>query len=295
MKIQMIFNPNAGRGRGAKAYPEIIKKLRDAGHEVIPHQTLYRFHAIEIVKNLNLYETDALVSVGGDGTSYEVLNGLMNNSCKKLPPIGIIPVGTGNSFSKDLNIASWEDGIKAINEENHRPVDILSYKTEGNEYFFVNNLGFGFVADVSISSEPIKRIGMTAYALGVLYEIAKLKSMHVELEIDGNKYEHEVNFIYFCNSVWAGGNMKISPNSKFDDGLVEILVMKSATRKELLKLFPRVFSGTHMDHPKVKVYQGKHIKVTSDPVKYCNPDGEIFGVTPLEVKILPNIARYFSL
>ncbi|MCK5682530.1 diacylglycerol kinase family lipid kinase [bacterium] len=295
MKIQMIFNPHSGHGRGAKMYPQTLKRLRDAGHEVIPHQTLYRFHATELVQNLNLYETDVIISVGGDGTNYEVVNGLMKNSCKNLPPVGIIPVGTGNSFAKDLNIYNAGDGIDAVLKGKHHSVDVVSYKTGGNEHFFVNNLGFGFVADVSISSEPIKRIGMTAYALGVIYEIAKLKSMKVFLEIDGEKYEHQANFVYFCNSIWVAGNMKISPNSKFDDGLIEILVLNEANRSEMLKVFPKVFNGSHIDHPKLTQYQGKTIKVSSEPVKYCNPDGEIFGSTPLEVKVIPSTLRYFFL
>ncbi len=295
MKIHLIFNPHSGHGKGAKMYPKILDRLRAAGHEVIPHQTLYRFHATEIVKTLNLYETDAVISAGGDGTSYEVLNGMMKNSCKNLPPIGVIPVGTGNSFAKDLNIYTAEDGINAILGEQNRPVDVVSFITEGNEHYFVNNLGFGFVADVSITSEPIKRIGMTAYALGVVLETSRLKSMDVRLDIDGQIYTHKANFVYFCNSVWVAGNMKISPESVFDDGLVEILVLNELKRTELLKVFPRVFNGTHITHPSLISYQGKHIKVSSEPLKYCNPDGEIFGVTPLEVKVIPNTVRYFHL
>jgi len=295
MRIQLVFNPHSGRGRGRKMYPRIIGALRNAGHEVIPHQTLYRWHAQDIVRNLNLYETDALVVAGGDGTGYEALNGLMNNPAKKLPPLGIIPVGTGNSFPKDLNIYTMEDGINAVLGGLSRPVDVLSFLNEGEEYYFINNMGFGFVADVSIASEPIKKLGITAYAMGVIWQTARLKASDVLLNIDGEEYRHRANFVYFCNSVWVAGNMKISPDSIFDDGLVEVMVLDEVSRGELLKVFPRVFSGSHITHPSVTVYRGKHITVESDPVKYCNPDGEIFGVTPLEVKVIPDTVHYFHL
>lgn len=295
MRIQLIFNPHSGHGKSGKRFPEVLQRLRDAGHEVVPHRTLYRFHASEIVKNLNLHETDALLSMGGDGTAYEVLNGIMTNPEKNVPPIGIIPVGTGNSFAKDLNIFSFEDGMKAVLQEHHRPADVLQFTTDHTNYYFINNLGFGFVADVSVWAEPYKSIGQTAYALSVLRQTLGLKSIHVKMEIDGQKVEHDANFVYFCNSVWVAGNMMISPNSKFDDGLVEVLVLNSITRKELLKVFPKVFNGSHITHPAVKVYQAKHVKVVTEPEKFCNPDGEIFGVTPLEVKVLPSTVDYFYL
>jgi diacylglycerol kinase (ATP) len=295
VKIQLIFNPHSGRGKSLKMFPKILKRLRDAGYEVIPHRTMYRFHATEIVKNLNLYETDALVSLGGDGTAFEVLNGIMNNPEKNVPPIALIPVGTGNSFVKDMNIFTVEEGIQALLQGKHRPADVVRFTTDHTPYYFVNNLGFGFVADVSLWSEPYKKMGQTAYAMGVLREMLRLKPIHVTMEIDGKKVEHDANFVYFCNSVWVAGNMKISPNSHFDDGLMEVMVLNAIDRPELLKTFPKVFNGSHIDHPSVKVYQAKHVKVSSEPQKFCNPDGEIFGVTPLEVKILPGMVRYFYL
>jgi len=297
MKIQLIFNPHAGRGRGMKAYPEIRKRLQEAGHDVIPHRTIYRFHATEIVKSLNLYETDIILSVGGDGTLFEVINGLMNNPGKKIPPVGVIPVGTGNSFVKDLKIFNLEDGIKAVNRNISRPVDIISFTTENSLYYFVNNLGFGFVADVSVTSEPMKKrgLGMTAYAMGVLVEISRLKSHELTLEIDGQIYHHNANFCYFCNSVWVAGNMMISPESILDDGEMEIMVLNSVTRRDLLKTFPKVFKGTHLSHPNVIVYKGKHVKASTKPEKFCNPEGEIFGVTPLEAKVLPSALKFCTL
>lgn len=278
-----------------KTYPEIRKRLLDAGHDVIPHRTIYRFHATEIVKSLNLYETDTIISVGGDGTLFEIVNGLMNNAGKKIPPVGIIPIGTGNSFAKDLKIFTLEDGIRAVKRNISRPVDIISFTTENSLYYFVNNLGFGFVADVSLSSESLKRLGYTAYAIGVLKEMTRLRSHKLTLEIDGKKYHHKANFCYFCNSVWVAGNMKISPNSRLDDGEMEIMVLNSVTRRELLKTFPKVFNGTHLSNPNVIVYKGKHVKASTVPEKFCNPDGEIFGVTPLEVSVLPSALQFCTL
>ncbi len=296
MLIQMIFNPNSGHGRGEKKYPEILKKFRDAGHTVIPHRTLYRSHASEIIQQLNLYETDAILSVGGDGTEYEVVNGVMNNPGKKIPPIGIIPVGTGNSLAKDFNMYSMDDGIKAVLQKRTRIIDVLSFITNNKKYYFVNNMGFGFVADVSKNAEPLKKIGNSAYAITVVTETFKLNTHKLKLNIDGKIHTHdEALFCYFCNSVTVGGNMLISPNSVMDDGVMEILVMDKVTRRELLGLFPKIYKGTHIDHPAITIYQGKHIIAETDPEKFCNPEGEVFGVTPLEVELLPKTLEFFYL
>ncbi len=297
MNIQLIYNPNAGGGRGDKLYPLILRALRDQGHTVTPYRTLYRFHATEIAKHLDVNASDLILAAGGDGTAYEVLNGIMQNtSSKKHPLYGLIPVGTGNSFSVDLNMENWRDGIKAITGGKSREVDIMEFITEGDKYYSINAIGFGLVADVSYLGNKMKKfIGKTAYTVGAVAEIVKFKPQKTKLEVDGKLYEYNGVFTNFSNSVWIGGNMKISPNSIIDDGLIECLVLEDLPKKDLLKVFPRVFEGKHLSVPQFKVYPGKHFKVWSDPQKICNPEGEIFGVTPLELTVLQKEIRMLTL
>jgi len=288
MNIQLIYNPNAGSGRGDKLYPLILKALRDKGHAVTPYRTLYRFHATEIAKHIDVNACDLLLAVGGDGTVYEVLNGIMQNtSSKEHPLMGVIPVGTGNSFSVDLNMKKWGDGLKAVFQGKSRGVDILEFITEGDKYYSINAIGFGLVADVTDLGNKIKKfIGKTAYTVGAVIEIMRFKPQKTKLEVDGKLYEYNGVFTNFSNSVWIGGNMKFSPNSIIDDGLVECLVLEDLPKKDLLKVFPKIFEGNHLTVPQLSIYKGKHFKVWSDSPKICNPDGEIFGVTPLELTVL---------
>ena len=288
MNIQLIYNPNAGGGRGDKLYPLILKALRDKRHTVTPYRTLYRFHATEIAKHIDVNACDLILAVGGDGTVYEVLNGIMQNtSSKEHPLMGVIPVGTGNSFSVDLNMKKWEDGLKAVFQGKSRGVDILEFITEGDKFYSINAIGFGLVADVSDLGNKMKKfIGKTAYTVGAVMEIMRFKPQNTKLEVDGKLYEYNGVFTNFSNSVWIGGNMKLSPNSIIDDGLAECLVLEDLPKKDLLKVFPKVFEGNHLTVPQLSVYKGKHFKVWSDSPKICNPDGEIFGVTPLELTVL---------
>lgn len=297
MNIQLIYNPNAGGGKGDKLYPLILKALRDRGHTVTPYRTLYRFHATEIAKHIDANACDLILAAGGDGTVYEVLNGIMQNtSSKEHPLMGVIPVGTGNSFSVDLNMKNWADGIKAIALKKSREVDIIEFITEGDKFYSINAIGFGLVADVSDLGNKMKKfIGKTAYTVGAVMEIMRFKPQKTKLEVDGKLYEYNGVFTNFSNSVWIGGNMKFSPNSIIDDGLAECLVLEDLPKKDLLKVFPKVFEGNHLTVPQLSVYKGKHFKVWSDSPKICNPDGEIFGVTPLELTVLQKEIRMLTL
>ncbi|MCK5816381.1 MAG: diacylglycerol kinase family lipid kinase [Candidatus Marinimicrobia bacterium] len=297
MNIQLIYNPNSGGGRGDKLYPLILKALRDKEHAVTPYRTLYRFHAMEIAKHIDVNSCDLILAVGGDGTAHEVLNGIMQNtSSDKHPLFGLIPVGTGNSFSKDLNFKNWGDGIKAVEDENIVDVDLLKILSDEALHYSMNCTGFGFVADVNILGNKMKKfIGKTAYTVGALIEIMRFRPHKCKIEVDGVVHKYKGVFTNFSNSVWIGGNMKISPNSIINDGIAECLVLEDLPKKKLLKVFPKVFDGSHLSVDEFKIYRGKHFKVWSDPIKLTNPDGEIYGATPLEITVMPKEIRMLTL
>lgn len=295
MNIQLIYNPNAGSGRGGKFSPIVIDAFRKRGHTVIDYRTLYRNHATEIAKHFDLNRCDAIVSVGGDGTAYEVLNGIMlNTSSDKRPPLGIIPLGTGNSFAQDLGMQQWQDGIIAVLKGKTRVADIMKFVSEGGVYYSLNSIGFGLPADVSATGNKYKKIlGKSVYTVCAVGEIMRYKPHFTRLEVDGKVYEYQGAFTNFSNSCYFGGNMKISPNSVIDDGIIEIIVLENAPKNEIIKALPTVYKGEHLSNPHVKVYRGKHIKVETVPPKICNPEGEIFGVTPLEIDVLPKEIEFF--
>jgi len=295
MNIQLIYNPNSGGRRGEKLAPIVIDALRKLGHTVTDYRTLYRNHATEIARHFDLNACDAVVSAGGDGTAYEVLNGLMKNtSTDTLPPFGIIPVGTGNSFSKDLGMHHWRDGVVAIHKGQIKRADIMKFVTEGEAYYSMNCIGFGLPADVCITGNKYKKVlGKSVYTVCAIGEIMRFKPYFMRLEVDGVMHEMYAALTNFSNSTLFGGNMKISPDSIIDDGLIEVIVLENIPKKEIIKAFPTIYSGEHLSNPHIKVFRGKHFKVETDPPKICNPEGEIFGVTPLEVNVMPKEIAFF--
>ncbi|MBT8351736.1 MAG: diacylglycerol kinase family lipid kinase [Deltaproteobacteria bacterium] len=257
--------------------------------------THYHGHAAEIIKNIPLSEYDGIVSMGGDGTNYHVLNGLLKyHHDAELPPVGIIPAGRGNSFAKDLEIHTQEDGFAALSRGKTRAVDVCRFSQDNDMYYFVNLMGLGFVTDVAKTAARFRWAGDLSYVIGVLYRTMRLKFHSLEMEIDGQLISQENCFVEICNSRFTGGDMLMAPKAKIDDGLFDLVVAEPLSRTNLISTFPKIFKGTHGDNPAVTFYQGKTAWIRTTPVKTLLPDGEIFGTSPTQISILPGRVRYYS-
>lgn len=293
MKIALIVNPYAGGKKGRKLLPLIEKKLSIHHIEYHTYTSLYHGHILKITSELKIKDYDAIITIGGDGTNFHVLNGLLANfKAHQLPPLGIIPVGSGNSFAKDLNIHHYEDGIRSILENNPRWIDVCSFTQDRKKFYFVNLIGLGFVTDVAKTAQKFKCFGDFSYILGVFYRTLNLKFHTMELELDGKMISGENCFVEFCNSRFTGGNMLMAPNAKIDDGYMDIIVAGKFSRTGLLATLPKIFKGTHIQHPLVRSFKAKKATIKTWPEKTLLPDGELFGVTPASISVHHKMVRY---
>ncbi len=293
MKVAIIAKPTK-RLKGLNPLEKATQLLSShrIAHDVF--LTQYHTHAFEIVKDLSLENYDAIVAMGGDGTNYYVLNGLLKfHGNKPLPPIGIIPTGRGNSFAKDLNIDSIDDSLSAILRQNTIPVDVCCFSQQKNMGYFINLMGFGFVTDVAKTAARFGWAGDLSYIIGVIYRTVGLRFHQLELEIDGNRYDGRNCFVEICNSRYTGGNMLMAPDAHIDDGQFDAVILGPLNRLSLLNTFPKIFKGTHISHPQVRVIRGKRAVIRTIPEKSLLPDGEIFGQTPTTITVLPRRVRYF--
>jgi YegS/Rv2252/BmrU family lipid kinase len=224
--------------------------------------------------------------MGGDGTNYQVLNGILKyHGDKQLPPLGILPVGRGNSFAKDLQIFSIEDGLAALSRQATRKVDVCRFSQNDDAYYFVNLMGFGFVTDVAKTAARFKWAADFSYVIGVFHRLLGLNFHDLVLEIDGKIIRGKNCFVEICNSRYTGGNMLMAPDAQIDDGLFDAVVLAPLSRLSLISTFPKIFNGTHSENPAVHFIQAKSAKVYTQPQKILLPDGEIFGTTPTEIDI----------
>lgn len=294
MRILMLINPFAGRKKGARVAETSLNAFRQKGIEVETIYSDYAGHLTEIAAKEVTGNWDSIVALGGDGTLFEVINGMMRGDDSLPIPLGVIPVGTGNSFSKDLSISTPEDAIEKIVNGNTANVDLGHCTCADKSFYFINLLGFGFVSDVAQKAAEYKRWGDLSYVIGVFIITVNLESYHLDFEIDGEKFQRENIFVEICNSTKTGGDMIMAPDAKIDDGLLDVILLNKTSRGRLLSAFPKIFKGTHISMDEVETFKAREVKFNPAGVKVLTPDGEITGHTPISVSVLPGKIRIFN-
>ena len=296
MRLLLIYNSHAGHKRSGKIIDQVRDYFLKNDLDVQLMQTQYRWHGMDLLEQMDLSAFDGLIAAGGDGTLFELINGYYRNPLKKKPPIGLIPTGTGNAFARDLNLASfeWKKAINIIKSGKTKKVDVAHFKTEGKNFYYLNILGVGFVADVGSTAHHLKLFGNNAYILGVLYQMARLKSFDLTIELDGKKLERESIFVEISNTTFTGSTFLMAPRAKLNDGLLDVIIANKMSRQRLLKIFPTIFKGTHIEENEVEYIQAKSIKIQTQKPKILTPDGELMGSTPVEVNCLAQAIEVFS-
>ncbi len=298
MDVVIIVNPNGGRRRGLAAAESAQARLTKAGFTVDVQISLYQGHTYEIAAGL-VRETapGTIVGViGGDGTLFEVVTGLCSVT-EGLPPpfpLAVFPLGTGNSFCRDIAINTPEETVEAILRGSTKRIDVARLVSGGRTHYFVNMLGAGFVTNVAARAHRMKHFGNSAYTLAVLRETIDLKSDNLILTVDGKRIERQGHFIEIGNSRYTAGNMLMSPGSQIDDGTLEVVLLKGVRRARLLTLLPKVFSGRHVESRHLEVFSGRTIHLETETPWRLTPDGEVFGTTPLYVDVLPGALEVFA-
>lgn len=294
LKTIIIYNPKAANGKSQKLLPKIISYLEEKEVDYEIMLTDYAHHASEIVSNLDFSKYDGIVAAGGDGTLYDVINGYYKNSSEKRIPIGVLPVGTGNAFIRDMKLdnTQWRESLEIIYKNNPKKVDVGKFVFENNDYYFLNILGLGFVSDVGETAHKIKFLGNLSYTIGVLYQLITLKSYKLKIEIDGVAHDRDNIFTEISNTRYTS-NFLMAPNAKNDDGFLDITLLSKISRRRLLKLFPTVFTGEHIKQNEVETYRAKRIKISTENEKILTPDGELFGTTPIEIECLHQAVDVF--
>lgn len=288
LKLLLIYNPQAGGKRAATLLPQIKAYFKQQKIDIDILLTEYGWHSIELVARADLDLYDGVIAGGGDGTLFGVLNGYYKNPGTQKPPIGLLPVGTGNAFAKELGLNGfeWQKAIDIIAGNKAKKIDVARLQTEGETYYFINVLGFGFVSDVGETVLRLKGLGEVSYLLGVLYQVAFLKSFKVDMELDGKHISSDSTFVEIANTRYTGSVFIMAPDAVIDDGFFDVVIARRVTRRKIIKLLPTIFKGTHVLDEKVDVYKARKISIKTDVPKKLIPDGELFGSTPIEITCL---------
>lgn len=282
--IVVILNPQAGGGRAAGRRMAMERWIADHSAHALweIQQTAGPGHATELAAQAMERGADLIVAAGGDGTLSEVANGVVGGHV----PVGLLPLGTGNDCARHFGIGA--DLLSGLHTLLHGKPHRVDLGRAGNRYF-INIAGCGFDAAVARHvRQGWRRLpGTLAYIGAVLHTLLTFTPTWMRLTLDETPRELRALMCSVANASSYGGGMRIAPNARMSDGLLDVCVIAEAGRIEFLRTFPRVFRGTHLDHPKVQIHRAQRVYVQSDPPVPVLIDGDVCGHTPVEFHICP--------
>ncbi|MCA9060217.1 MAG: diacylglycerol kinase family lipid kinase [Planctomycetaceae bacterium] len=285
-RCALIANPSGGRRRGAEVLQQVVDTLRKRGVESEVHQTLKSGHAVEIARRLDLSQLDAIGIIGGDGTVHEVVNGLLSMHRSVPVPLALIPAGTGNTVHHQLGCHDVHSAIDILLRGETRGLDVARVEFPGQIVWCINIVGFGVVAEINRTAERLRRLGAIRYSLAAIWQIIRPRARRVQLTTDGQCVTDDVLFVMACNTKSTGAGMLLAPMAEIDDGCFEIVVLKKTSRLELLRMFRRVFDGSHLSLPSVSVIRAREFALHWTGTEDLNLDGELVNGEPFSATVL---------
>lgn len=281
-QVVLIANPASGRGRGARAAAEAEDVFRKAGVRCERLETKQPGQAVELAGAVaTRHRPDLLLVAGGDGTFRDVIAGLEGSPV----PIGLLPCGTGNDLARTLGIPrNISQALHTALHGTPRPLDVWYW----NETAFVNVAGIGLDAAVAAAvNRRFKRLrGTPAYLAAFLTVFPSFQPFELRLRWPEGEWAGAVWLAAFANAVSYGGGMRIAPMAVPDDGCLDLVIVEAVPRVELLREFPRIFSGAHVQNPRVRVLRVEQVEVSAAP-QDATLDGELIGRTPARITRAP--------
>jgi len=293
-----IVNPNAGNGKGKKDWNRIDDLLKKNNIQFSMRFTERKGQATEFARQIIAEGYKKIISIGGDGTLNEIVNGVFTQDhCSPSEIIlSLIPVGTGNDWGRMFGIPLvYEGAVQVIRECKIMLHDIGSVSYFNGEKkekrYFINIAGLGFESIVVRKTNYQKDRGKSSTAIyfwNLLSSLISYRNTQAEITIDGKSYNAKIFSVNVGNGRYCGGGMRQTPDALPDDGLLDITVIKEMGRIEIIRNLNLLYDGTIMSHPKVDGYRSTNLKVTSESPLYLEADGESLGHTPAEFSIIPS-------
>jgi len=281
-KYAIILNPQAGRGKAAKQGQELLKIFKT---EIGPYdlfQTEYPNHAKEIAAGLK-NDYSVIIAAGGDGTVHETVNGMLGGKAA----LGTIPLGSGNDFIKMLNLPkTLPEIIGVIRQNKRKKIDIGKV----GESYFPNGLGIGFDALVTKESKEVKWLrGFLIYLYAVLKTVFSYQNELITLSANGKIEQREIFLIAVGNGVAEGGGFYLTPAAEFDDGLLDVCIIRGLSRREIFRYLPKALNGRHVHLEQVEMLRTNQLQILCEKGIAAHADGEMLGLDlkRLDISLLP--------
>ncbi|HSA92417.1 MAG TPA: diacylglycerol kinase family protein [Terriglobales bacterium] len=294
-----LVNPAAGGGCCGKLAGPELERLRGAGVDLEVRQTRERGEATEVTRAAWREGYRRFLAVGGDGTSYEIVNGLFPEAAAgdEKPTLAFLPLGTGNSFLRDFTDRGVEYARESLLAGRERTCDVLRLTHAKGTLCYINLLSMGFAADVAaLVNRKLKGLGELGYLLGVLTCLARLDRRAFPLRVDGlgELDRRRCLFLSFNNSKFTGGKMMIAPQAATDDGLIEYVRWGPIGRLGLMRNLHTLYDGTHMRHPLAERTAARRIEFQLEGPVDVMVDGESLTLECQALDVLPAALRVMA-
>jgi diacylglycerol kinase (ATP) len=287
-----IVNPAAGGGKCGRLAAAALDRVRQLGIELDVRETSRAAQAIEFAGESYRAGSRNFLAVGGDGTAYEIINGLFPEaSTGGRPSLGFLPLGTGNSFLRDFGTRGVENTIEALRDGRRRACDVIRLRHSTGEIFFMNLLSLGFPAEVGeTANRRFKGLGELGYILAVFRQVINLDHSVFPHRLDNSDEWNRTRnlFLTFSNSKYTGGKMMIAPKADPSDGLIEYVRWGPIGRAGLIWTLPRLFTGTHINHPLAARAGVKRVEFKLPGPVNVMVDGESLHLDCESLEILPS-------
>jgi diacylglycerol kinase (ATP) len=286
-----IVNPAAGGGRSSKLAAPAIARLREGGLAIDVIASTGPGHAVELAREAFKQGYRRFIAVGGDGTAHEILNGAFTSGAAgERLSLGLLPLGTGNSFLRDFTPVGAEDSLQAILAGRKRPVDLLRLTHAAGQIYSFNLLSVGFTADVAaLTNRHFKPLGPLGYLLGVFFRVVQLRRRSFDVRCDDDKDwdQRRCLFLTFNNSKYTGGTMLIAPQADSTDGFIEFVRWGPIGRLGLLRMLPKLYDGTHLMHPLASRRAVRHVDFNVSVPIDVMIDGETLVLECRSLDVIP--------
>jgi len=274
----IAINPASGHGKGITFGERVVQYFSD-------HKLEYQVFSAKSASDLKValdsflstQECQGVISVGGDGLAHLILQ----LTVPRHIPFAVMPAGTGNDIVRTLGWSLDEiDGyLDRVTSEPAQPFDLGN--VDGEWFAAILSTGFDSVVNERANALSWPK-GPQRYNVAIALELPKFKPLNYEITLDTHSFETEAMLIAIGNGRSYGGGMYVCPQAQMHDGLFDIMVLEPVSKIEFLKVFPKVYSGSHINHPKVKMYRSARVSLVADAVAYA--DGERIGTAPISAE-----------
>ena len=284
-RVALIVNPTSGKGVGREIGDETRRLLHEAGHDVVDVSGSDYQQARSRAREAVSGGVDTVVVVGGDGMVHLGVNLCAGTSSR----LAVVAAGTGNDFARNLGlpIRDARAAVALLTDGRTRDIDLgrVSHGVAG-EMWFGGVLGAGFDAVVNARAQRMTwPRGQMRYNLAVLRELPVFRPIAYAMELDGHRLETRAMLVAVANTTSFGGGMRVCPDADVTDGLFDVMIVHALSIPSFLRVFPKVYSGTHTTHPAVEIHRARRVRLEASGI-HSQADGETFADLPIDAEVV---------